>query len=159
MFDKLESQQKKLEEDIPKSDNSSRAPLPPFYWSPNNRSPSRCSFDSSHLPWSYWTVCSTATVRRRRNAGGETKEVTWVCSLRSQSSIQRVTLKDGSDLVWDRGGNSLEQGCSHGLLKPYVVLRTQCTRSRREFERNLKCSTYYFFLCLIALKSTGELLV
>lgn len=36
----------------------------------------RCSFDSSHLPWSFWTVWSTATVRRRRIAGGETKEVT-----------------------------------------------------------------------------------
>lgn len=76
MFDTFGDRLKKLEEDITKSENSSRAPLAPFYWSPNNRSPSRCSFDSSHLPWSYWTVWSTATVRRRRIAGGEAKEVT-----------------------------------------------------------------------------------
>lgn len=120
MFDTFEERVKKLEEDITKSENSSQALLARFYWSPNNRSPPRCSFDSSHLPWSYWTVWSTATVRRHRNAGRETKEVRRGYSLQvSEQHPGSYFIRWFESLLGSREATATIQElcCSHILLK------------------------------------------
>lgn len=91
-----------------------------FNWSPSYTPPSRCSFDSSHLPWSYWTVWSTATVRRRRTAGGETKEVTR--RLKPSSITAASLLRVRKEFVCVRRGNYPKQGCSHTVKKSSSLL-------------------------------------